>query len=170
MGKQRKEKMIQQTLVLVKPDGVKRGLIGEIISRFERRGLKIVAMKLTVIGPDFAKKHYFDVCERRGEKILKANVDFITSGPVLAMVLEGVDAIDIVRKIVGSTEPKSAPVGTIRGDYTHMSYGHADEKGIVTKNVVHASSNENDAIKEISLWFSIDEMHDYKISCEEHVM
>ena len=163
-------KMIEQTLVLVKPDGVKRGLVGEIIRRFESVGLKIVAMKLTSIDDEFAKKHYFDVGERHGEKILKANVDFVTSGPVIAMILEGVDAIENVRKIIGSTEPKSAPVGTIRGDYTHMSYGHADENNVPTKNVVHASANKNDAEREIALWFSIDEMHEYQTSNQEHVM
>lgn len=162
--------MIEQTLLLVKPDGVQRGLIGEIITRLERVGLKIIALKLTRIDEDFAKKHYHDVEERHGPESLKANVDFVTSGPIVAMVLEGVDAITIVRKLVGATEPKAAAVGTIRGDYTHMSYGHADEKKIVTKNVVHASSSPEDASKEIALWFSIDEFHDYKTAHQEHVM
>lgn len=162
--------MKERTLVLIKPDGVQRGLIGEIIRRFENVGLKIIAMKLTKIDEDFAKKHYFDVADRHSEKILKSNVDFVTSGPVIAIILEGVDAIGVVRKIVGNTEPKSADIGTIRGDFTHMSYGHADEKSIAAKNVVHASSSKEDAEREISLWFGIDEMHDYKTSHEDHVM
>ncbi len=161
--------MIEQTLVLVKPDGVQRGLIGEVISRFEKVGLKIVAMKLTSIDADFAEKHYHDVEERHGRKVLDANVNFVTSGPVIAMILEGVDAIENVRKIIGSTEPKSAAIGTIRGDYTHMSYGHADETGVPAKNVVHASANKEDSDREIALWFSIDEMHEYQTASEGHV-
>jgi nucleoside-diphosphate kinase len=161
--------MIEQTLLLVKPDGVQRGLIGEVITRLEKVGLKIIALKLTKIDENFAEKHYHDVEERHGKKILQANVNFVTSGPIIAMILEGVDAIENVRKIIGSTEPKSAAIGTIRGDYTHMSYGHADETGIPTKNVVHASADKSDAEREIALWFSIDEMHEYKTASEPHV-
>ncbi len=161
--------MIEKTLVLIKPDGVKRGLIGEIISRFERVGLKIIAMKFAQVDDAFAKSHYFDVAERRGKKILKANVDFITSGPVVAMILEGIDAIEVVRKLVGVTESKAAAIGTIRGDYSHMSYGHADETKVAIKNLVHASSSKEDAEREIGLWFSIDEIHDYKLGHEDHV-
>ncbi len=160
--------MIQQTLVLIKPDGVKRGLIGEIIKRFEQRGLKIVGLKLTQINKDFAQKHYTeDISKRRGEKVREMLLDFITESPVVAIVVQGVDAIENVRKICGETESKAAIPGTIRGDYSHISYKHADEKGIPVKNLVHASSNEEDAKNELALWFSIDELHDYPLSHED---
>lgn len=162
--------VLQQTLVLVKPDGVARGLTGEIIKRFERIGLKIVALKLVHVNMDHAKKHYTeDISNRHGEKVRNNLLDFITEGPVVAMILEGVDAIANVRKIVGATESKSALPGTIRGDYTHVSYSHADQKEMAVKNVIHASADENDAKVETALWFSIDELCDYKRSDEYHV-
>lgn len=161
---------LQQTLVLVKPDGVSRGLTGEIIKRFERIGLKIVALKLVQVNMDHAKQHYTeDITERRGEKVRNQLLDFITKDPVVAMILEGVDAIENVRKLVGTTESKSALPGTIRGDYSHISYSHADEKNIVVKNVIHASADENDAKHETALWFSVDELCDYKRTDETHV-
>ena len=161
---------IQQTLILIKPDGVARGLTGEIIARFEKIGLKIVALKLTHVNMDHAKKHYTqDISERHGETIRKQLLDFIIEGPVVAMILEGVDAIENVRKLVGSTESKSALPGTIRGDFTHVSYSHADEKKIAVKNVIHASADEQDAKNEAALWFSIDEINDYKRADEYHV-
>ena len=162
---------IQQTLVLVKPDGVVRGLIGEVIKRFEQRGLKIVALKLVKVEMDHAKQHYTeDITERRGEKVRKMLLDLITEGPVVAIIVEGVDAIENVRKLVGATESKAALPGTIRGDYTHISYAHADEKEIPVRNVIHASSDEKDARHEIALWFSIDEVYDYKRAGEEHLI
>jgi nucleoside-diphosphate kinase len=161
---------LQQTLVLVKPDGVARGLTGEVIKRFEQRGLKIVALKLVHINMDRAKQHYTDdITKRRGEKVRTMLLDFITEGPVVAMIVEGVDAIENVRKLVGATESKSALPGTIRGDYTHVSYSHADEKEIPVRNVIHASGNETDAKHEVALWFSIDELCDYKRTDEAHV-
>ena len=162
---------IQQTLVLVKPDGVVRGLIGEVIKRFEQRGLKIVALKLVRVEMDHAKQHYTeDITERRGEKVRKMLLDLITEGPIVAIIVEGVDSIENVRKLVGATESKAALPGTIRGDYTHISYAHADEKEIPVRNVIHASSDEKDARHEIALWFSIDEIHDYKRVGEEHLI
>ncbi|MEK6816480.1 MAG: nucleoside-diphosphate kinase, partial [Nanoarchaeota archaeon] len=119
--------MIEATLVLVKPDGVMRGLIGEIVRRFEQRGLKIAGLKMIRIDPGFAKEHYV---EHVGKAFYNGLEEFITSGPVVAMVVEGVDAVELVRKLVGATEPKSALPGTIRGDYAHISYSHADEKKI----------------------------------------
>jgi len=163
--------MIQQTLVLVKPDGVARGLTGEIIKRIEQRGLKIVALKLVKVEKDHAKKHYTeDIAERHGEKVRNMLLDFITEGPIVAMIIEGVDAIENVRKIVGATESKSALLGTIRGDFSHVSYNYADKKGIAVKNVVHASADENDARNEVALWFSIDEIFDYKRAGDEHLL
>jgi nucleoside-diphosphate kinase len=162
---------IQQTLVLVKPDGVARGLTGEVIKRFEQRGLKIVALKLVQVNMDHAKQHYTeDITKRRGEKVRTMLLDFITEGPVVAMIVEGVDAIENVRKLVGATESKAAAPGTIRGDYTHISYAHADEKEIPVRNVIHASGDEADAKNEVALWFSIDELCDYKRTDEFHTL
>lgn len=163
--------MIQRTLVLIKPDGVARGLTGEIIKRFERIGLKIIALKLVHVSMDHAKKHYTqDIADRHGEKVRDNLLKFITGGPVVAMILEGVAAIENVRKLVGSTESKSALPGTIRGDYTHVSYSYADKKEMAIKNVIHASADETDAKNELALWFSIDEICDYKRSDEIHLL
>lgn len=159
--------MIQQTLVLLKPDAVQRGYIGEIIERFEKVGFKIVGMKLVWIDKEFSKKHYAEHLEKKFYSDLEK---MITAGPVVAMVLEGVEAIVTVRKIVGSTEPKSAAPGTIRGDFAHVSYGYADKKGIGIKNLVHASANEADAKKEVSLWFKKDEIHSYKTVHDIHIL
>jgi nucleoside-diphosphate kinase len=162
--------VIQQTFVLIKPDGVARGLIGEIIKRFEQRGFKIVALKLVQVNKDFAKMHYTEEIEkRRGKQVREALLDYVTSGPVVAMVVEGVDAIENVRKLVGSTESKSSLPGTIRGDYSHVSFDYADQHHLPVRNVVHASSDKADAINEISLWFSIDEFFSYRLSSEEYL-
>lgn len=159
--------MIEQTLVLVKPDGVERGLVGEVIKRFEQRGLKIVGLKLVKIDMDLAQKHYTeDISKRRGEKVRDMLLKYVTEGPVVAMVISGVNAIENVRKIVGSTESKVALPGTIRGDFSHVSFSYADEKEIPVKNIIHASGNVEDARNEVALWFSIDEIHDYK-RCED---
>ena len=163
--------MIQQTLVLVKPDGVARGLTGEIIQRFEQRGLKIVALKLIKVDMDHAKQHYTeDISKRHGEKVRKMLLDFLTEGPVVAMIIQRVHAIESGRKIVGATESKSGWPGTIRGDFSHVSYEYADKKGIPIKNVIHASANEEDAKNETALWFSINEIHDYKRAGDEHLL
>ena len=159
--------MIEQTLVLVKPDGVQRGLVGEIIRRFERVGLKIVAMKMVHVDEKFAKEHYAEHVDKKFYPGLEA---MITMGPVVALSLEGVDAIPLVRKMVGATEPKSAAPGTIRGDFTHVSYGHADEKGIGVKNVIHASADERDAKKELALWFTEEEVHSYDVVHDKHTL
>ncbi len=162
---------IQQTLILVKPDGVTRGLVGETIRRFEQRGLKIVALKLTRVDKNFALKHYTeDLAKRRGAHIRKLMSEFLVSGPVVAMIIEGVDAIENVRKIVGATESKAALPGTIRGDFSHISFAYADEKKIAVKNIIHASADEKDAEYEKKLWFSIDEVHNYKRAEDEHVL
>lgn len=161
---------IERTLVLIKPDGVQRSLAGEIISRFEKVGLKIVGMKMQWVNTDFAKKHYTeDIAIRRGEHVRKVLVEFISSGPVIAFVLEGVHAIEIVRKMVGGTEPRAAVPGTIRGDYAHVSYKHADEKEIAVKNLIHASADEKDASVEVPLWFSEEELHSYPTVHDVHI-
>jgi len=157
---------LQQTLVLVKPDGVARGLTGDVIKRIEQRGLKIVGLKLVKIDKDFSKKHYAAHIDKEFYKGLE---DFVTSGPIVAIIVEGVDAIENVRKLAGTTESKSALPGTIRGDFSHVSYSHADEKGIAIKNIIHASGDADDAKTEIALWFSIDELHTYSRTDEAHV-
>lgn len=159
--------MIEQTFVALKPDAVQRGLIGEIIKRFENAGLKISAMKMVWVTPEFSKKHYKDHVEK---KFYKGLEDFIVQGPVIGMVIEGVSSIETVRKIVGPTEPKSAMPGTIRGDFSHHSYSYADKKGIAIKNLIHASGNKQDAEYEINLWFTKDEIHDYKTVHEVHTL
>jgi nucleoside-diphosphate kinase len=155
--------MVEKTFVMLKPDAVKRGLMGEVISRFEKAGMKIVAMRMAWVDAEKAKKHYTeDISIRRGEKVRNYLVDFVTSGPVLAFVVEGVDAIENVRMMVGSTEPKAALPGTIRGDYAHVSYSHADAEEKVVANIIHASADKADADREIYIWFNDDEIYDYK--------
>lgn len=161
--------MIQQTLVLIKPDGVQRGLIGEIIKRFEQRGLKIIAMKMIHADKLIVSKHYKEaIAEKHGEHVRNYLIDFLTSNPVIAIVIQGSNAITQVRKIVGNTYPGEADIGTIRGDYNHTSkaYAKANNQG---HNLLHASENEEDAKEEINLWFTNQEIYNYKISHEEHV-
>lgn len=158
---------IERTLVLLKPDAVQRAYMGEIISRFERVGLKAVGMKMVWVDKDFSKKHYAEHVEKGFYAGLE---ETITAGPVLAMVLEGVEAIALVRKMVGSTEPKSSPPGTIRGDYAHVSYGYADSKKIGIRNLIHASANAEDAKKEVGLWFKPEELHSYKTVHDAHLL
>jgi len=132
---------VQRTLVLVKPDGVQRGLVGEIISRLERKGLKIVALKMLQMDRAMAERHY-DV--HRDKPFFSSLVDFITSGPVIAAVIEGQNAVDVVRQMMGETNPLKAAPGTIRGDF-----------GLeVQENLVHGSDSEENAQEEISLFFS----------------
>ncbi|MCS7134528.1 MAG: nucleoside-diphosphate kinase [Candidatus Pacearchaeota archaeon] len=161
--------MIQRTLVLLKPDAIKRGLVGRILQRFEDAGLKIVAMKMQWIEKKHAEKHYEDLGKRRGEEIKKRMVDFLTLGPVIALVLEGIEAVEVVRKIVGGTEPKTAPPGTIRGDFAHLSIEYSNKKSKAVPNLIHASDSVENAKKEIALWFNKKEIHDYKTIHEEFV-
>jgi nucleoside-diphosphate kinase len=159
--------MIEKTLVLIKPDGVQRSLAGEIITRFEKVGLKIIGMKMVWVNKEFAKKHY----KAHVDKPFYAGLEsMITEGPVIAMVLEGIHTVELVRKIVGPTEPKSALPGTIRGDYAHVSYSYADKKGIAIKNLVHASANNDEAKAEIEIWFKKEELHSYRTVHEVHTL
>jgi nucleoside-diphosphate kinase len=159
---------IERTLILVKPDGIQRGLVGRIIQKFEDAGIKMVGVKMVWMTPDFGKKHYFDVAQRRGEAVLNGLLKFMTEGPVLALCLEGINVVENVRKIVGSTEPKSALPGTIRGDFAHQSYAHIDKKGGAVRNLIHASGNVEEAKYEVALWFAPDELHSYKTVHEIH--
>jgi len=161
---------VQKTLILFKPDTLQRGLVGEIITRFERVGLKIVATKM--LAPD--KEHYFKHYEeigkmvtRRGEQTFNSTVNMMMEGPVIAMVLEGVEAVALVRKLIGPTEPKSANPGTIRGDYSHMSFGYADTRNKAVPNLIHASGDIDDAEKEIRHWFKDEELCSYQVLHEK---
>ncbi len=150
---------MEKTLILLKPDALERGIIGEIITRFERVGAKMVGLKLLVSEKSAARLHYTDdLAKRRGEKVRDIMVKMITSGPIVAMVLEGVEIVEVARKMVGATEPKSALPGTIRGDYAHVSFKHADEKGIGIFNLIHASGTEKEAKEEIKVWFRPEEL------------
>ncbi len=155
---------IEQTLVLFKPDTIQRGLVGEILTRFERVGLKIVATKMIAPTKEHYHKHYEEIGQmitRRGEHTFDITLDMMVQGPVIAMVFEGVEAVALVRKMVGGTEPKSADPGTIRGDYSHMSFGYADQKDKGIPNLIHASGDPEEAEKEIGHWFSDTELYDY---------
>jgi len=164
-----KAPIMQRTLILIKPDGVQRGLMGRIIQRFEDAGLKIVGAKMVWMNKEFGKKHYFDIAQRRGEVVLKNLLNFMTEGPVMALCIEGVNAAENVRKLVGSTEPKSALPGTIRGDFAHHSYESTDERGVAVRNLIHASGNYEEALYEVKLWFTDEELHTYKTVHEIHV-
>lgn len=162
---------MEQTLVILKPDALQRGIAGEIISRFERVGLKIVAAKMLAPSSEHYYEHYEGIGTlktRRGEAAFNMNLDFMAQGPVLAFVLEGIEAIEQVRKMVGATEPKSALPGTIRGDYSHMSYDHANKHKVGIPNIVHASANLEEATKEIAHWFSQSEIFDYETVHEKY--
>ncbi|MBI3036886.1 nucleoside-diphosphate kinase [Candidatus Woesearchaeota archaeon] len=163
--------MIERTLVLLKPDAVQRAIMGRILSRLEDAGFKVVGMKMVWVDKKFALKHYTEeLAKRAGAHVREMIAQFLTTGPVVAMVVEGVNAIESVRKMVGSTEPKAAAPGTIRGDFSHMSYGYADSKKAPVKNLVHASSSKQDAAAEIKLWFSSKELHSYKTVHDIHIL
>jgi len=155
---------VEQTLIIFKPDAVQRGIVGEILTRFEKAGLKIVAAKMLRPTEEHFHKHYEDIgkmISRRGQKTFDVTLKMMQEGPVIAMVLEGIEAITLVRKMIGTTDPKSSPPGTIRGDYAHMSFGYADKAGIGVPNLIHASGDANDAKLEIAHWFSGDEIYEY---------
>lgn len=183
----------EKTLVLIKPDGVKRHLIGETIKRFEARGLKIVALQMTWPTKEQMGSHYpkdkeyltqlggktiktyeeFEISSLKddfgtddpyeiGVEIRKFLIDFMTSGPIVKMVVEGVHAIKMVRKIIGNTIPAFAEPGTLRGEFSVDSPAIANIKKRSVKNLIHASGNKQEAEKEIGIWFSPEDLHDYK--------
>lgn len=189
----------ERTLALVKPDGVKRGLTGEVIKRIERRGLKIVALKMVQVDRAHLERHFPTNPEwvaRLGEKGLKTFVeynldpneymgssdameigkkvkeslfDYMTSGPIVAIVIQGIHAIDMVRKLAGHTLPVFAEMGTVRGDYSVDSPSIANTEGRAIHNIMHASETKEEAENEIDLWFAKDEIHPYK-RAEEDIM
>lgn len=183
----------ERTMVIIKPDGIQRSLMGEIISRYERIGLKLVAAKLFVPTPDMVEKHYTLDPQWRvvtGEKTIKGYLDkglkppttdplevtakilrnlvnYLCKGPVLAMVWEGAHAVQIVRKLTGTTEPLMSPAGTLRGDFMLDSYQMTDIDGRAVRNLVHASGSVKEAQDEIAHWFKKDELIDYNIIQEK---
>lgn len=189
----------EQTLVLIKPDGVKRGLTGEIIRRIEQRGLKIIALRMFQATKEQLTRHYADSeanLKAMGEKTLVTYqkygldpvkeigtgdpvkigkmvhgwiTDFMTSGPIIKVIVQGLHAVEMVRKLVGNTMPSQAEMGTVRGDYSVDSavLANAQKRGI--RNLVHASGNLAEAESEIQLWFKNNEIHEYK-RAEEDIM
>lgn len=147
---------MERTFVMLKPDAVQRGLVGEIIARFERRGLKLVAMKMVHVTPEFAHQHY---AVHVGKPFFEGLIKYITSGPVVAMVLEGTNAIDVARTTMGVTNPAKAAPGTIRADF-------ALELG---RNLVHGSDSPETAAFEIGLWFKEDELLAYERSTDRWI-
>ena len=137
----------ERTFVAIKPDGVKRGFIGKIIERFENKGFKIVAMKLLQVTPELASKHY---AEHQGKPFYNRLVHYIPSGPIVAMAIEGYEAIQSVRHIVGATDPQKADVGTIRADFAQ----------VMEYNIIHASDSPESAAREIGLYFKPEEIYD----------
>jgi nucleoside-diphosphate kinase len=160
--------MNERSLVLLKPDAVKRSLVGQIISRFENAGYKIVGTKMVWVDEEFGKKHYADLGERRGDKVLQVMLKFVTSGPIIALCIEGINTVEGVRKMVGGTEPKTAAPGTIRGDFAHVSFAHADRQDKAVENLIHASGNVEEAKVEVALWFKEEELHTYNTVHETH--
>ncbi|MFH1425418.1 MAG: nucleoside-diphosphate kinase [archaeon] len=160
----------ERTLVLIKPDGVIRNLVGKILMRFEDAGLKIVGMRMFWADEEFARKHYREELDERykevekkyGRNVRNELVKYLKEGPVVAMVLEGVDGINVVRKMVGSTYPNESAAGTIRGDFAHISKDYANAQNVMVRNLIHASEDKSSADIEISLWFKDDELHSYK--------
>jgi nucleoside-diphosphate kinase len=152
----------ERTLVVLKPDAVARGLAGRIIQRLENAALKIIGIKMREIDADFARRHYFDLEERLGPVVYNATAAFMQRGPVIALVVEGEDAVATVRKIVGSTYPNEAQPGSIRGDFAHQSRAVAVATGKAVANLVHASGNREEAEYEVDLWFDKTELFDYR--------
>lgn len=184
----------ERSLVLLKPDTVQRSLVGEVVKRFERTGLKISALKMIVPLESQLLEHYNksdEWYERKGKgviedlksqgqeitkepieygrDIIRTIVHYMTAAPVVALILEGNQACSVVTKIVGTTEPSTSDVGTIRGDYTVDSYGHATLEGRAVRNLVHQSESPDEAEREIAIWFKGEEIMSY-VTAQERIM
>jgi nucleoside-diphosphate kinase len=156
---------MERTLVVFKPDAVMRGIVGEIMTRFERAGFKMVGIKMLQPNYDHYYGHYEGIGtlkSRKGDEIFESQLASMQVGPVIAMVLQGVEAVEFVRKMVGDTQPKTAMPGTIRGDYAHVTYGQASSSGYGVANLVHASATAEEAEREIDHWFAESELYDYE--------
>lgn len=163
---------LEKTLVVFKPDAVSRGIVGQVLTRFEQVGLKIVGMKMIQPDRDFFYHHYETIgtmITRRGEKAFNLNLEAMQRSPVIAMVLEGIEAVAIVRKLAGTTESKAAAPGTIRGDFSHMSFPYADAKNTGLPNVIHASGDPQEAELEIKHWFKEEEIFNYKRADQDYI-
>jgi nucleoside-diphosphate kinase len=184
----------ERTLVIIKPDGVQRTLIGEIIKRYECAGFKLVGLKLVVPTSEQATNHYmvggeewllsvgtkaaaayekkglkspFETPRENGMAILQTNAKYMSSGPVIAMIWQGAHIVEVIRKLTGGTEPRSSDVGSIRGDYVHDSYMMADADNRSIRNLIHASGAPDEANKEIPIWFNENEIFNYRLINEE---
>jgi nucleoside-diphosphate kinase len=156
------QELRERTLVILKPDATARGLAGRVLQRFEDASLKIIGMKMRTMDAEFTRKHYFDLEERAGAAVYNATAGFMQRGPVIALVLEGEDAVATVRKLVGTTYPNEAQPGSIRGDFAHQSKAVATATGKPVANLVHASGNKDEAKYEVDLWFNESELFDYQ--------
>ncbi|HBE89936.1 MAG TPA: nucleoside-diphosphate kinase [Candidatus Andersenbacteria bacterium] len=179
--------MIERTLAIIKPDGIQRGLVGEIVGRFEKAGLKIVGMKLVWPDKKLVGEHYADdedyltgVGEKAlvnakekgvemketaleiGQRVRESNIRYISTGPVLAFVLEGNTAVQSVRNMIGGTNPLTADIGTIRGDLTIDDFMQSDAESRSVRNLMHASGDVDEANREIPLWFEKSELFEYQ--------
>ncbi|MEK7557949.1 MAG: nucleoside-diphosphate kinase [Patescibacteria group bacterium] len=185
----------EQTLVIIKPDGIQRCLIGEIIRRYERTGLKLKAIKMVIPSEEMAIQHYYEVggdawleevgrkarasYEKKGltsphatnmdngKAVMAANAKYLSSGPVIAMIWQGNGSVGLVRKITGGTEPLTSDIGTIRGDFTIDSYAMADIDQRSIRNLIHSSGTIEEAEKEIKIWFKENELQNYRLVQEQ---
>jgi nucleoside-diphosphate kinase len=158
---------VERTLVLLKPDAVARGLVGRVLGRFEDAALKVVGVKMRHLDAEFTRRHYSDLEERLGKEIYDSTAGFMQSGPVIAVALEGVDAVAKVRKIIGSTYPDQAAPGTVRGDFAHQTKASSEVSGKAVMNLVHASGNSEEAKYEVGLWFDGSELFEYETLAEK---
>ena len=147
---------MQRTLVLIKPDGVQRGLVGEIVGRLERRGLKLIALKMMDVSHELATRHY---AEHQGKPFYEGLLTFITGGPIVAMIWEGREAVTVVRSLMGATDPLKAAPGTIRGD---LALDHG-------MNLIHGSDSPARAEAEMALFFTSKELHDYERTADRWI-
>jgi nucleoside-diphosphate kinase len=164
---------MERTLIILKPDALQRGIVGEVLTRFERVGLKIVGCRMLEPDYDHYYHHYENISKmisRRGQEAFDVTLKEMQKGPVIAFVLEGVEAVTLVRKLVGTTEPKAAQPGTIRGDYAHISFEHAGLHSVGMPNVIHASGDVKEAAQEITHWFSADELYNYETAYEKFTL
>ncbi len=179
----------ERSLVLIKPDGVQRSLVGEIIKRYERAGFKLVGLKFLIPAPEQVERHYliidtwlksvgekamnayvkkglkppFNDPIKCGQNVLESLKKYLSAGPVVVMVWQGNEVVGVIRKITGGTEPTTSDIGTIRGDFTLDSYALADTDGRAVRNLIHASDSPEEAEKEIKIWFDENEIIKYRL-------